>query len=105
MDKRLLDELLQEGNSGAVALATIISSRGSSPRKPGTQMLVYPDGKISGTIGGGATEAAVIAEAKRMLPAGGVKKLKYEMTNSQAAQEGAICGGEVEIFLEVVNNR
>jgi xanthine dehydrogenase accessory factor len=49
-----------------LAVATIISDRGSTPRTSGSRMIVYPDGDISGTIGGGAVEGDVIQRALRL---------------------------------------
>lgn len=103
MDKRLVDEILAyRGPATALALATIIEAKGSSPRKVGARMLVYPDGRISGTIGGGSTEAEVVEEARELIFKGGSKKINFKMTNSEAAEEGSVCGGQVEVFLETI---
>jgi len=59
-------EATRRGDS--VALATIVKATGSTPREAGTKMLIYPDGSIVDTIGGGSLEANVIAEAPTALP-------------------------------------
>jgi xanthine dehydrogenase accessory factor len=57
-------------NGQAVALATVISTQGSMPRHAGSKMLIYPDGRIVGTVGGGAMEAQVIAAAQEAIKTG-----------------------------------
>ncbi|HLU47409.1 MAG TPA: XdhC family protein, partial [Planctomycetota bacterium] len=52
-------------------LATIVSTRGSTPQKPGARLLVREDGSIAGTLGGGCVEADVVIEARRLLATGG----------------------------------
>ena len=54
----------------AVALATIVQTSGSTPRRVGTKMLIRPDGTSIGTIGGGALEAAIIEAAREALGEG-----------------------------------
>ena len=63
-DSGILAELLVANEAGEpVALATVVRARGSVPRHEGSKMLVYKDGRISGSIGGGEMEARVIQEA------------------------------------------
>ena len=56
---------------GAVALVTLAQAQGSSPREPGARMVVAPDGRFTGTIGGGALEWGALAEAQALLARGG----------------------------------
>lgn len=82
-----------------VVLATIVATRRSVPRHAGTKMLVYADGTTSGTIGGGAMEAKVVAEALHSLENGKIRLLDYELVNPNEGDPG-ICGGELTVYLE-----
>jgi xanthine dehydrogenase accessory factor len=89
---------------GSVALATIVKATGSTPRQAGTKMLIYTDGSIVDTIGGGSLEANVIAEAQASLAEGKPRLVRYELRDSEVGDPG-ICGGEAEIFVDVINPR
>lgn len=91
---------LQDQGKGGV-LCTIIDSRGSTPRHEGSKMLVYPDGRFTGTVGGGEIESRVIAEALEALKDGKSRVLHYKMVDPQAGDPG-ICGGQVEVYLEPI---
>lgn len=78
------------------ALATVIGGRGSAPRAAGAKMLVYADGAIVGTIGGGAIEHAVIAAAVDACATGRPSRFKAHLTRDLAM----CCGGDVEVFVE-----
>lgn len=90
---------------GRVALATIIARKGSAPRQAGTKMLIFPDGSSLGTIGGGCMEAEVKSQARHMLAAGQKRYATcfVDMTGREAEEEGMVCGGTLEIFLEVLD--
>ena len=105
MNKKLLDSLLSyEGKGDYLALATLIDSSGSSPRNAGAQMLVYPDGSIEGTIGGGPSEAETIEKAKELMKKGENGRFKFEFTNEEIAAAGGICGGEIIVFIETIRS-
>ena len=92
---------------GPAVMATIVSKKGSSPRAAGTRMLIAGDGSITETIGGGQAEAMIIERAKEMLDANKNEPQRpvivyVDMTGQKVLDEGAICGGAVEVFLEVV---
>jgi len=100
-------EALMSGERGTAALATIVSKKGSSPRTQGTRMLITEDGSITGTIGGGLAEALVIDRAVKMLEErkNGPEKpvmIYVDMSGKEVADEGMICGGAVEVLLEIV---
>ena len=96
----LYDQLAQlEKNGESAALCTIIRARGSVPRHVGSKMLVYADGHIEGTVGGGQMESRVIAEAVAALAEGQPRTVHYTLVDPQAGDPG-VCGGEVEIFVE-----
>jgi len=106
----IMKALLSAERSPAV-LATIISKKGSSPRAAGTRMLVEDGGIITGTIGGGCAEATVIAYASEVLRDLEVKEkheaknpviMYVDMTGKDVAESGMICGGAIEVLLEIV---
>ena len=100
----ILKEALRRIDRGEIiAWVTVVETKGSTPREVGAKMLVNKDGLISGTIGGGITEAKVIEEAKQALREGKGKLLTYRLTKEQAAlDEGAICGGEMKVFIDIL---
>ncbi len=79
-------------------IATVIGSRGYTPRKPGARMLIGADGATVGTIGGGAIEHAVLEEARALFDRGGTARVERHLTQDL----GMCCGGEMSVFLEVV---
>jgi xanthine dehydrogenase accessory factor len=100
----ILKEALERVDKGeAIAMVAIVETKGSTPREVGAKMIVGKDGLAAGTIGGGVTEAKVIEEAKQALREGKRKLLTYHLTNKQAAlDEGAICGGEMKVFIDIL---
>ena len=91
-------ESVQRGQN--VALATVIARKGSLPMSKQARMLVFPDGSILGTVGGGLLEAQVIREAQQVLLRETPKIVAVELTSAQIEAEGLTCGGVVEIFIE-----
>lgn len=87
--------LAQRENKKAVLLI-IISTFGSSPQKPGAKMLVFEDGSIKGTIGGGAVEKEMIEKAKQFIHTGGCQKFTFNLEGDLAMA----CGGDMEIYME-----
>jgi xanthine dehydrogenase accessory factor len=83
-------------------LATIVSTRGSAPRKESAKMLVLANGKIIGTIGGGAIEHQAYKEALKIIDGNESKLAHFELTNDDASKEGMTCGGIVDVFLEPI---
>jgi xanthine dehydrogenase accessory factor len=90
-----------ETNNGAGALCTIIRSKGSTPRHVTSKMLVYPDGHIIGTVGGGEVENRVIKEAIKAMDDKTTRLLAYNMANPERGDPG-VCGGQVEIYVEPI---
>ena len=82
------------------ALATVVSTRGSVPRAAGAKMLVYADGAIAGTVGGGKFEALVIEEAREAIAEGTPRLKNYLLREGEPQSFGAICGGEANVFIE-----
>ncbi|TAH38987.1 MAG: XdhC family protein [Bacteroidetes bacterium] len=81
-----------------VALCVIVNTKGSTPREKGAKMLVYSNGEIFGSIGGGELEKAVIANAIRSLKTGQSELFRHDLLH----QHNMCCGGSVEIFIEPI---
>lgn len=91
-------ELVEKGVE--LALVTIIKSTGSTPRVTGAQMSVLKDGSIIGTIGGGAIENKVIELSLESIEKGESKSIYLPL-----ADEGMVCGGDIEVFIQVFKPR
>ena len=91
---------LEENNESA-ALCTLTKSEGSTPRHVGSKMLVYADGNIIGTVGGGELENRVIKSALESLQSGETQMLSYTMADPSRGDPG-VCGGTVEVFVEPI---
>lgn len=86
-----------------VVIATIISKSGSTPRSSGSKMLIYDDGSIDGTIGGGVVEADVIRTALELFTTGDTVLKSYDFKNSSNIdQMDLICGGWMQVLIEYV---
>jgi len=103
MVRDLYEELVALRSKGMrAALATIIVSKGATPRKDSSKMLVYEDGRRSGTIGGGFTEAEVCREALLTLKTGKPKLLSYDLTGIDHEESALVCGGSMQVYVEPV---
>ncbi len=97
---RILTELMTAQDKGdSVVLATVVQATGSVPRHAGSKMLVYADGRFSGTIGGGELEARALQEAKAALADGRPRMMTYSLIEPERGDPG-LCGGTVELYLE-----
>src|SRR5437773_11056239 len=83
---------------GLAALVTLAEAEGSSPREPGARMVVAPDGRFSGTIGGGALEWMALAEAQALLARGDRAIVRLEQ--ALGPDLGQCCGGRVVLTIE-----
>jgi xanthine dehydrogenase accessory factor len=90
-----------EKNNQPAALCTVTKSEGSTPRHVGSKMLVYPDGKFIGTVGGGDLEHRVLDEAWMAMSDGQPRYLRYTMADPSRGDPG-VCGGQVEVFVEPI---
>lgn len=81
-----------------IALCTIIDTKGSTPMKVGAKIIVCPDGKIIGTIGGGAFEKAVIENALHCLKENSSKIFVYHLTKDYQM----CCGGTINVFIDII---
>lgn len=90
-----------EKNNETAALCTVVKSEGSTPRHVGSKMLVYPDGRFVGTVGGGDLEHRVLDEAWMAISEGQPRLLHYNMSDPSRGDPG-VCGGQVEVFVEPI---
>ena len=96
----LLGQLAVAVDEGvAVASATVVDTSRSVPRRAGAKMLVFRDGSIAGTVGGGEMEARVVSEAVAALADGCCRLLSYRLVDPVRGDPG-VCGGDVRIFVE-----
>ena len=85
-----------------VALATVVTTWGSSPRPVGSQLAADESGKFVGSVSGGCIEGAVVEQALAAIRDGDTRLLDFGVTNEQAWEVGLACGGKVQVFVERV---
>jgi xanthine dehydrogenase accessory factor len=88
-----------ERDNQLAALCTVVRSQGSTPRRASSKMLVYPDGSLMGSVGGGEMESRVIDEARQAMQDGKPRLVEYNMSDPSRGDPG-VCGGQMEIFVE-----
>ena len=99
----LFEEIVKMRRAGQrAALATIVHTNGSIPSYESSRMLVREDGSISGTIGGGCVEAEVWAAAKDVMQMESPRKMVFNLNNEASYDNGLICGGTLEVFVEPI---
>ena len=83
-----------------VALATVVSTWGSSPRPAGANLAVSDEGAFVGSVSGGCVEGAVVGEALDTIRDGRPRLLDFGVTNEQAWDVGLACGGKLQVYVE-----
>ena len=83
-----------------VALATVVETWGSSPRPPGSQLVVNEDAGFEGSVSGGCIEGAVVTEAMDVMDTGVPKLMEFGVSDAMAWEVGLACGGTVKVFVE-----
>ena len=96
---RLIDEANARGER--VVVATVAHTRGSTPQRRGAKMLFFENGETAGTVGGGCVEAEVWAEARETMRDGLAALHHFALTADEASEEGMVCGGTMDIFIDV----
>lgn len=100
-ERQLYWELLNRAQAGQTLVrATLVHAWGSTPREVGAKMLIYSDGSIHGTIGGGCGEAEVWQEAQMCLVDGQPRRVEVDLTEDEHSHTGKVCGGRFEVFLD-----
>lgn len=87
-----------------IALATVISAAGSTPRPVGAKMIVTRDGRMHGSVSGGCVEGAVIEHALNVLESGAPELVYFGISDEMAWDVGLSCGGQIEVFIEPLAN-
>lgn len=83
-----------------VALATVVTTWGSSPRPVGSQLAIDDTGRLIGSVSGGCIEGAVATAASDVMQSGTPQMLDFGVTDEQAWDVGLACGGKVAVFVE-----
>jgi len=103
-DDRLLDEAAAWKRDGRkVAIATVVSTWGSSPRPAGSHLVVDDDGNMAGSVSGGCIEGAVIKEAMEIMEGAPPRVMEFGVSNEQAWDVGLACGGNVKVYIEALS--
>jgi xanthine dehydrogenase accessory factor len=84
------------------ALVTIVSTTGSTPQRVGAKMLVFGDGRIVGTIGGGCYENDAFGKARAAIETRAPQLVHYELSDDFAQETGLICGGQMDVYIEPI---
>src|SRR5690242_20152558 len=101
----LLNEILRRCSAGeALAVCTVVRTRGSTPQKMGAVMVVLSDGQTLGTIGGGCVEADVRTRALALLPSGVGRLLRFKLDHDLGWDDGLVCGGVMEVAVEIFDS-
>jgi xanthine dehydrogenase accessory factor len=90
--------------SRSIALATVIQTWGSSPRRAGAKMAMTPDGKITGSVSGGCVEGAVFEAGMEVLNSNRPQMLHFGVADETAWEVGLACGGSIDIFIQPLNS-
>src|SRR5262245_36098288 len=93
-------DALDRGESAA--LVTIVSTTGSTPQRVGAKMLVFADGRLVGTIGGGCYENDAFWKAREAIKNRRPQLVHYELSDDFAQETGLICGGQMDVYIEPI---
>ena len=83
-----------------MALVTVVRAQGSTPQRAGAKMLVWPDGRTIGTIGGGCYENDAFWKAREAIASGRPSLVHYELNDDFAQENGLICGGRMDVHID-----
>lgn len=98
-----LEQALAWADAGqGAALATVIETWGSAPRRVGAQLVVAGDGAMEGSVSGGCVEGAVVMEAQEVIEKGGTRVLEYGVSDGDAFAVGLACGGNIRVLVEPI---
>lgn len=89
---------LDQGEKAVMAI--VVKTKGSTPQREGARIVVFADGSFIGTVGGGCVEADIYAEAKEVMRTGKAGIFHFSLAGDVAAEEGMVCGGQMDVFIE-----
>ena len=98
-----VSELIKSGQS--IALCTVVETEGSTPQKPGAKLLLLPDFRTIGTLGGGCVEAEAKKQALGVMQSGNPKLFSFQLDDDFGWDDSSICGGAMKIFVDVPKTR
>ena len=99
--KEVIDDINRWlADNQTIALATVVQTWGSAPRKVGAKMALTASGKIGGSVSGGCVEGAVVEEGTDVLQTNKPRLLHYGVADETAWDVGLACGGTIEVFVE-----
>jgi xanthine dehydrogenase accessory factor/LAO/AO transport system kinase len=99
----VLDQASRWRSEGkGVALATVVSTWGSSPRPAGSHLAVDENGAIIGSVSGGCIEGAVVLEAQAAIKDGKPRLLEFGVSDDDAWAVGLACGGRIQVYVEPI---
>lgn len=100
--KKEIEAWLSDGHE--VALATVVRTWGSSPRAAGAKLAIRGDGAFVGSVSGGCVEGAVIETGLEVLKSAVPQLLHFGVTDESAWEVGLACGGEIDVFVQRIEN-
>ncbi|MEX0705195.1 MAG: XdhC family protein, partial [Nitriliruptoraceae bacterium] len=99
----VLEALATWAGADGIGLATVIDTSQSAPRRPGASLAVHPDGRVIGSVSGGCVEGAVVEIAQQVMAGAAPSRTRFGITDEQAMGVGLTCGGEIEVFVDVLS--
>ena len=96
---RKIPELIESAEVGAYC--TVVETKGSTPQKPGAKLLILPDLRNIGTLGGGCVEAEARRQAIGLMQGGMPRLLEFQLDSDYGWDDGLICGGNMKIFIDL----
>jgi LAO/AO transport system kinase len=102
-DDDILEQAARWRSEGkGVALATVVSTWGSSPRAAGSHLAVDQDGAMVGSVSGGCIEGTVVLEAQDAIKSGKPRLLEFGVSDEDAWAVGLACGGRIQVYVEPI---
>ena len=103
--KEILDDVERWRQRGEkVAIATVVATRRSAPRPVGAKLAISESGELAGSVSGGCVESDVYENAREVMATGCPKLLSYGIEDEEAWSVGLPCGGEIDVFVEVLED-
>ena len=103
--KEILDDVERWRQRGEkVAIATVVATRRSAPRPVGAKLAISESGELAGSVSGGCVESDVYENAREVMATGCPKLVSYGIDDEEAWSVGLPCGGEIDVFVEVLED-